>query len=232
MIAPQPWIEALARHAFDARERPDPESVHQLRVCAGRLSVWLRLARTRALRDDLAWLRRSAARVRDLDVLLERHGRESWTEVYALQRPALVQELMSALASQRCAGLLQALAFLPELEKLRAEERLPQLRERVREAAHSALSPAEPELEELHRLRKCVRRLRYALEWLGRDSSAAKGLQDALGDLRDTALALRCASAAPGASLEARAALERELQTCHVRMREHWRGFQHASECD
>ncbi len=232
MVDPQPWIDALRRHAQHARESPDPESVHQLRVAAGRLSVWLRLARARALRDDLAWLRRSAAKVRDLDVLLEQHGREDWTGVFAGQRPELVRELSDALASQRCAGLLQALEFLPELAKLRAEERLPQLRERVLAAARSALAPAEPELEELHRLRKCVRRLRYALEWLGRDPSAAKGLQDALGDLRDSALALRCAGASPGASAETRAALELELQARHARMREHWRGFLHASECD
>jgi len=232
MIAALPWIEALKRHAQSAREQPDPESVHQLRVAAGRLSVWLRLARSRALRDDLGWLRRSAARVRDLDVLLEHHGQEDWTEVFARERPGLVRELSEALASQRCAGLLQALEYLPELEELRAEERLPQLRERVHAAARTTLAEADPKLDELHTLRKCVRRLRYALEWLGRDSSAAKGLQDSLGDLRDTALALRCASVSPGAGAEARTTLEHGLQACHARMRDHWRGFQHASECD
>ncbi len=232
MVAPQPWIDALLRHAQHARESPDPESVHQLRVAAGRLSVWLRLARLRILRDDLVWLRRSAARVRDLDVLLERRGCEPWTEVFARERPQLLRELFDALSSQRCAGLLQALELLPELEQLAAEERLPQLRERVLAAAHTALEPVEPRLEELHRLRKRVRQLRYALEWLGRDASAAKGLQDALGELRDTALALRSAGAAPAASAETRAELERALLECHTRMREHWRGFLHASECD
>jgi CHAD domain-containing protein len=222
MISPRPWTEALARHAHAVRKRPEPEAVHQLRVAAGRLAVWLRLARKRALRDDLAWLRGSAARVRDLDVLLERHGAQGWTEEFVRQRAQAAHELVLALGTQRCAGLLQALELLPGLGKERALERLPHLRERLQAAARRALAPAEPELEELHCLRKRVRRLRYALEWLGRESPGAKALQDALGLVRDSALALEQARAAPEST---RDGLQRELDDARARVRELWNAF-------
>jgi CHAD domain-containing protein len=229
MIRPQPWTEALERHARAARTQPDPETVHQLRVAAGRLSAWLRLARMRVLRDDLGWLRCSAAQLRDLDVLLERRGGEPWSASSARRREELAHELALALATQRCAALLQALEFLPELEEARALERIPHLLERVHACAREALEPDEPVLEELHRLRKRVRRLRYALEWLDREAPATKALQDALGDLRDTALALRTASAS-GAGAEPLAALQLELDDTQARVRRRWLDFERAGE--
>jgi CHAD domain-containing protein len=232
MISPGPWIEALVREVRAARSRPEPAHVHQLRVAAGRLAVFLRLARLQALRADLGWLRGSAARVRDLDVLLDAHGAEPWTGTFVRQREELAREFGEALASPRCAGLLQALEFLPELEEPRALERLPQLRRRVREAGQRAFGPAEPELDLLHRLRKRVRRLRYALEWLGRDAASAKALQDSLGDLRDRMLALRSARATAGAEPPALAELESASREAQVRSRAQWQAFRKAGECD
>jgi CHAD domain-containing protein len=126
--------------------------------------------------------------------------------------------------------LLLALEFLPELEEARALQRLPHFLERVQACAQKALEPDEPALEELHRLRKRVRRLRYALEWLGRESAATKALQDALGELRDTALALRSASTVLGAGAEACAALQRELRDAEARVRQRWQQFECAAE--
>jgi CHAD domain-containing protein len=41
---------------------------------------------------------------------------------------------------------------------------------------------------DVHRWRRRVRRARYALEWLGRDSTRARELQDLLGEWHDAAI--------------------------------------------
>jgi CHAD domain-containing protein len=230
MLSPRPWIEALERHVRAAREMPEVESVHQLRVAAGRLGVWLRLARRRALRDDLDWLRKSAARVRDLDVLLARHGEESWSAALAAERAVAARELVSALETPRVAGLLQALAYLPPLSVREAALRLPKLRARFRSAATQTLRAAAPEFEELHRVRKRVRRLRYALEWVGRESKAEKALQDALGTLHDAAVASAHARAAGAAGDRAREMREQECAADLARVRELWQAGRQAQK--
>ncbi|MBK7641657.1 MAG: CHAD domain-containing protein [Planctomycetes bacterium] len=207
MIRPRPWIDALARHAHSARERPDPEHVHQLRVAAGRLVVWLRLARRRALRDDLRWLRRGAARVRDLDVLLAQHGAETWSAALVGERREAAAALHTELASARLDGLLQALEYLPALDEARARKRLSKLRAKADDAAAQAFSLDPPRSADLHTLRKRVRGVRYALEWMGQPSSPEQALQDELGRLRD-AEAARLRARSAGAALGEDAAPE------------------------
>lgn len=222
MLSPRPWTEALDRHVRAARAAPEVESVHQLRVSAGRLAVWLRLARRHALRDDLDWLRKSAARVRDLDVLLARHGGEGWCAQLAAERSDAARELANELQAPRAEGLLQALEHLAPLEKQAAAQRLERFRKRARAAGERALEPDTPRTEELHRLRKRVRRLRYALEWLGRGSGAEKELQDALGRLHDSAVASAQARSAGPAGAAARALREQEYAVDLARVRELW----------
>src|ERR1043165_1021156 len=75
-IPPTAWLDRLEERTSLAESAPDAaldaEAVHELRVACGRLIVWLDLGGWRILRDDLRWLRRSAATVRDLDVVLHR----------------------------------------------------------------------------------------------------------------------------------------------------------------
>src|SRR5262245_54899902 len=52
-VACAPWLERLAAAIEVAAKGDDPEGVHQVRVAAGRLVVWLRLGARRALIDDL-----------------------------------------------------------------------------------------------------------------------------------------------------------------------------------
>ena len=226
MLSPSPWIEALERHVRATRLAPAVENVHQLRVAAGRLAVWLRLARRHALRDDLDWLRQSAAPVRDLDVLLARHGGESWSAPLADERAAAARELALALASPRMQGLLQALQYLAPIPEREAEKRNAKFRARYLASAEETLEVEAPDIDALHALRKRVRRLRYALEWLGHESSAEKALQDALGLLHDSAVAGARARATGAAGAGARELREQEYVADLARVRELWRATQ------
>jgi CHAD domain-containing protein len=220
MISPHDCIEHLRDRARIAQGSVDPESVHELRVAAGRLSVWLELGGRHMLRDDLAWLRRSASRTRDLDVILERCGSlrsndkvrhcnsiaelsashaVRWPEWEALlrgERACSCDELVESLSSTRLTALLAALSWMPALDREVARDSLPRFRARVERAGarleHTLEDSEGPEdIRALHRLRRAVRRLRYALEWLGEDARAVKALQDELGLLNDLAQLMR-----------------------------------------
>jgi hypothetical protein len=65
------WLDHLERNVPVARKRLDPEGVHQMRVALERLRVWTKLAGENELGDELRWIRRRLATVRDLDVRLE-----------------------------------------------------------------------------------------------------------------------------------------------------------------
>lgn len=207
MISPSHWLEHLRNHLAVARAGDDPEGVHQLRVAAGRLSVWLELAGRRALRDDLAWLRRSASGVRDLDVLLARAKNEcgklgEWRGWLAAQRDEKRVQLVRVLDSPRLAALLAALSTLPPLAPAEADARLACFSRRVRRAASRLRAGAREEEKKhdaaaLHRARRALRRWRYALEWTGADASEIKRWQEDLGELNDRAVLLRHLDASP-----------------------------------
>ncbi|MDA1267199.1 MAG: CHAD domain-containing protein, partial [Planctomycetota bacterium] len=120
LLACDPWLEHLQRHLGVSADGQDPEGVHQVRVAAARLRVWLRLGGRRLLEDDLRWLRNGAGPVRDLDVLLlrggpagyEQHLREEWARAHS--------SWVSALRSHRAQGLLQALPLLHGIDLERA----------------------------------------------------------------------------------------------------------------
>jgi CHAD domain-containing protein len=245
MISPREWIDRLREHARSACAGSDSEGVHQLRVAAGRLSVWLELGGKRVLRDDLAWMRRSAGPLRDLDVIMEllaatepegsngsgahprsaehepsaarvgsaptdprAHARTretdgSWASSASspartarslgarclAERADALRTLAATLSSDRFRALLQSLAWLPPLDESAAREALTHFHARVRRA-EKRLSRDRDDLRALHRLRRAVRRLRYALEWLGDDAQRWKRVQDDLGELNNFALLL------------------------------------------
>ena len=223
MISARESIRILRDHARSARAADDPEGVHQVRVMAGRLSVWLEMAGRNMLRDDLAWLRRSASSLRDLDVIGERlescersstdadgadgrthrsfgrggrggKGAESalhdWRAQLRNGRESARRVVLAALSCERFSALLAALSCIPDVDEKTARASLPRFRARV-ERAGRALERAPEDLDALHRLRRAVRRMRYALEWVGDDAHALKELQEELGELNNWVMLLQ-----------------------------------------
>ena len=212
MISLTPWLQHLEQQIPLVRKGVESEPVHQLRVSAGRLSVWLELSGRRMLRDDLRWLRRSAGLVRDLDVLLERDLPPAWARALAAERELRRRELLHHLADPRLSSLVAALTLVPDLEDSTARDALARFKRRVLKAGRG-LKRDETDARALHRLRRAVRRLRYALEWLGEDMDALKDLQDAFGELNNLAVGLRQldSPAAPNGLASERVALELEF---------------------
>ena len=128
------WLEELARQIDRTREVVEPEPVHRLRVAAGRLSVWLELGARRALRDDLRRLRRSAAAVRDLDVMTAHEGGAAWAEALRTERAREAVSLRTVLASQRIETLVEALGLVPDPDPVCVRSSLQRLKRRVMRA--------------------------------------------------------------------------------------------------
>jgi len=183
------WLQHLHEHLPIARLGDDPEGVHQVRVAVRRLRVWLRLAGMRVLEDDLAWLVRAAGQVRDLEVLLQHPGLprafQKWA-VHQLQHAR--EQFIPLLDSPRLAGLLRALASLPPLDSTKAEARIERFIQQVERRADAWHS--EDTIENLHALRRALRRLRYAREWLGHNSNTVKALQEIFGRVGDLSFIL------------------------------------------
>lgn len=189
MIVPTRWLEHLERHLPLAREGVDPEGVHQVRVAARRLRVWLELGGYQVLHDDLRWLVRGAGKVRDLEVMLHSPLPKSFAAWLAEKLQAARKELTAILDSPRLLGLTRALRNLPPLPVPEAERRLGRFERRVqrRQVAWNATRS----FEDLHALRRALRRLRYAREYLGQEVEDLKALQEVLGRLNDADVALR-----------------------------------------
>lgn len=188
MIGTQRWLTHLRHHLPIAREGSDPEGVHQVRVAGRRLRVWLELAGLKVLEDDLAWLVRGAGQVRDLEVLLSDRQPEAFAGWLRKELEAARAAFVPMLDSPRMAGLLWALSSLPPIPILEAEAHLPRFERRVWRRAVAWLQ--EDTLEALHGLRRALRRLRYAREWLEQDTGDLKQLQEALGQVGDLSFTL------------------------------------------
>lgn len=124
-------LERLTRHEPATRAGRDSEALHQMRVAIRRLRAAMRFfegalpARTRgALDDELRWLGRALAPVRDLDVQLERFGAEGAhgeadpahvsddPDAHDARHAALLDALREWLGSQREAGRVAMLEVL------------------------------------------------------------------------------------------------------------------------
>ncbi|MCE9594869.1 MAG: CHAD domain-containing protein [Planctomycetes bacterium] len=195
-IAPARWLEHLTNHLGVARNGEDHEGVHQLRVAAARLEVFLRLAGRRCLRDDLRWLRERASAVRDLDVLGASGVPAPLAAWLADERTVARAGLVEALESSRLRALLEGWRWVPALRRVDAVERREQIARRTTKRARRTFD-ASASLEAFHDVRRSLRRLRYADEWLGRDVGELKALQETLGLLNDVAVAYRLASECP-----------------------------------
>lgn len=167
----------------------DAEGVHQVRVSLRRLRVWLGFRRRQqALDRELRWLGRALAPLRDLDVF----DAVLTDEAKAALRDEALQGALQALRSERCDALSAALAEVRWPRRRRAARGLAKL-ERALEARRAAAGSGDG--AQLHRLRRALRRVRYAREWLGLEARPLAAEQDQLGALCDLLALARFADA-------------------------------------
>jgi CHAD domain-containing protein len=192
------WLEELERNVPVARKGLDPEGVHQMRVAMERLRVWSKLAGKEELGDELRWIRRRLAVARDLDVRLEDRPPAEIIAALRLQRARAQRDLRATLESRRFDDALTALRRLPPAPAADARRAIPDLARKVVVQAKKARRH-EDDLDSLHAVRRAVRRLRFALEWLRVDASKLADLQDALGAACDAHIRLRALRKSHGA---------------------------------
>lgn len=173
-LAATRWLERLDA-AREACLRGEAEGVHQVRVVARRLRVWVRLAKQPALDDELRWLIHELGLLRDLDVL----GETLTAAARAQLRGPAIARAVSALESERYRTLRASLAAAKAPRRRRARKLVARLEARL------AGTQLTAETEALHRLRRKLRTLRYAREWLGLDAAALAEDQQWLGSLCD-----------------------------------------------
>jgi CHAD domain-containing protein len=189
-VLPRPWLDELEKEIEHVRIDGGASAVHGMRVAAGRLSVWLEIAGRRALHDDLRWLRRSAAALRDYDVMLDAGRAPQWEAALRLQRSAALVALRTALSSARPRALVTGLRCVPPPDVETARKGTVRLARRAsKEGQRLSADSRDPDV--IHRVRRRLRRLRYALEWLDADSKAVKKVQDAFGAFNDRVVELR-----------------------------------------
>lgn len=188
------WLE----HLDDARTLAlagDAEGVHQVRVALRRLRVWLGFKGHRGLDAELRWLCGSLAALRDLDVF----GEVLTSEAREQLRPAAVEEGLEALDSERWLALREGLSAVRAPRKARAKAQLAKLERRLEELRASL---PEGDGAALHRLRRTLRRVRYAREWLGHDTAELAAEQELLGAMCDL-LALQAFAQRQGVAVPA-----------------------------
>ena len=203
-LSPEPWLTRLAEALPDAASGDDADAVHRLRVATGRLITWLDLDGRRALQDDLRWLRDAAGAVRDRDVLLLTSIPIGLRSRLRRERRQARDTLALVAGSERVAALLRALALSGAVPLPRARRALSALAPRaVRRGAPLAAAAGRPvsaaDIVAIHAARRALRRVRYALDWLGRPSSRVAACQEALGALNDASVALDLADGLRGA---------------------------------
>jgi CHAD domain-containing protein len=220
-IALKPWLDHLVRHVAVAKRGVDPEGVHQLRVAIAHIRVWLELGGWTVLHDDLRWLRGAAAPVRDLDVQLAHEMPAAYAEELRAERDRAHDELVAALGESRFASIVTALEVLPPLRTGRVRKGI--ARSASRTLAIGRELPQDGHAR-AHAVRRSVRRVRFALEWLGEPLEDIARLQDALGEFCDAWVAVRRARRHEKGSemREHRHALERELREAARAARRAW----------
>jgi CHAD domain-containing protein len=205
MIEATPWLSALRDHMAASADRGDPEDIHDLRVATRRLNAWLKLGRIHPLQDDLAWLRDAAGAVRDPDVVLVMKPEAAFARWLGQLRSARHQDLRTALTSERARALVLALESMAGIERRLARRSVPRLAKHALERGREfEAKPDDP--ERFHALRRAVRSLRYALEWLDQKTGAFRNFQEVSGLAADQALAQRMLDLYPGPALTARRA--------------------------
>jgi CHAD domain-containing protein len=209
--------DRLLAHDPGTRLGTDSEDLHQMRVATRRSRAFLRAARplldpdwASELRGELGWLGSALGPARDLDVLLEHlrddvaavHGEAAlggFLEALGSEHEEARAAAVSALSDDRYFALLDRLDGIEPRLMGDADRTLGDLwRAELRRTRRTfkALGPKSPDAE-LHLARIKAKRARYAAELAARDLgrpgerfvSAAKRLQDVLGEHQDAAVA-------------------------------------------
>lgn len=229
---------SLLDHDPGTRLGRDPEDLHQMRVATRRARAFLRAARglvdpdwAKALRDELGWLGSALGPARDADVLLE-HVRGEVEALGEQGEPA--RGFIETLEAQREAARAAVVDVLGDeryfdlLDRLEQAEHPPLVRDSVdsladlwwnefrrTKRAFGKLGKKAAD-DELHAARIRVKRARYAAELaaheLGKPGerfvTAAKRLQDVLGEHQDAVVAEESIRSWAGSNASSGAATE------------------------
>lgn len=191
----------------------DPAALHQARVAMRRLRAGLSLfgpairdGEFARLREEIRWFTGSLGDARNLDVFLKRYGgelRAAETRKVRAARARAYKVAIAAIGSQRLRDLFLDLIMWLECGEWRggrkaagpirafAERRLDRQWGRVHIGGSQLRMLDE---EQLHRLRIDIKKMRYAVEFLGslyrREdvktfTSALEAIQETLGELND-----------------------------------------------
>ncbi len=226
MIVSTPWLDALRAHIDAVQKGGSEEDVHQLRVSTRRLSSWLKLGRIKILRSDLRWLRGAGGAVRDMDVVLAQEPPSGLAAWLRTERTRRFQQLMQVVDAPRTGALLSALAHVAPVEEARARDAIPRLARAVLDQGEQLqLSPND--VEGFHRLRRSVRGLRYALEWLQEKTGQFKQFQDVTGTAADLSVALLLLDVYPDAAdlTDYRSQLEQDFAARRIDAVTAWPGL-------
>jgi len=231
MIVATPWLDALRTHLAAVQKGGGEDDVHQLRVATRRIASWLRLGRVRILRADLRRVRAAGGEVRDVDVMMAQSPPEPLAGWLHGERARRHDSLLKIAAAPRTAAMCDALALLAPIDESRARESVPRLARRALDSG-DALQLAPNDVECFHRLRRSVRGLRYALEWLEEKTGAFKEFQDLSGSGADLSVALLLLDAFPDAAALAdyRRRLEEEFAARRIESVGAWPGLRQVIE--
>ncbi|WP_273843672.1 CHAD domain-containing protein [Rubrobacter calidifluminis] len=214
-------------HEGGVRLGEDPEELHDMRVAGRRVRAAIRIfdralpVRLRAMEEDIRWILDFLGEVRDLDVQLERLKElspDGFREVEGAiselrgvlerRREKARSELLRALNSRRYARFVETFADLLRAgptSSVAARRPLLEVAPEILKALYRRVCRAQerlgagPSAGDHHRLRRRVRRLRYALEFFvpvyggpaRKYLRRLKEVQDVLGEHQDAVVCAR-----------------------------------------
>lgn len=171
------WLEHLD-NARTLAIAGDANGVHQVRVSARRLRVWLGFKGHASLDEELRWVCDELALMRDLEIFAEALSAKALNRL----RVRAAQRAVEALDSPRWDALRKALEQTRAPRKSRARRVLQKLEQKL-EARRATMTSGDGLA--LHALRRSIRRVRYAREWLGFEASDLAAEQERLGTVCD-----------------------------------------------
>lgn len=210
-------VRDILLHDPGTRLGKDPEELHQMRVGVRRFRALLRAAREllvpewyASLQDELRWIGTMLGTVRDYDVLLDRLHAEAGilrpAEAKMFQRVLTTFETQCAQARAQLVDALRSERYLKLLTRLEQAVQTPAFggapemslmslaaKEFKKLVKAGKARQHDPPDHELHQLRICTKRARYAAELaqgtMGKPAMRfvrqAKRVQDVLGDHQD-----------------------------------------------
>jgi len=181
------WRARLEDQLAHLPAEPAAEQWHELRESLGRLAAWLRMANRNSLREQVRELRRAIGEIRDLEIVRELYS-PSVPRARSLGRDQARMEaiLIRRLAAPATAELLQCLQETPPLNYESAVEAARRMARRAWKAGRRFADDPTPATA--HRLRRRLRELRFAREWLRQETAPLRPLVRRLGRLNDRML--------------------------------------------